>query len=61
MRGLTWLNPKPEPPSTCCSACLMMSSVMPSTLMSIWKAVMASRSPATLKSMSPVHWGGGLT
>mmetsp|Transcript_21828 Transcript_21828/g.37269 ORF Transcript_21828/g.37269 Transcript_21828/m.37269 type:complete len:270 (+) Transcript_21828:605-1414(+) len=48
-------------PSTCsrplrawARACVMMSSVMPSTLMSIWKAVsLPQSSPATLKSMSP--------
>ena len=31
----------------------MIASLMPVTLMSIWRAVMPSRVPVTLKSMSP--------
>ena len=31
----------------------MIASLMPWTLMSIWRAVMPSRVPVTLKSMSP--------
>ena len=37
----------------CSSAPLMISCVTPVILMSIWSAVMPSRVPATLKSMSP--------
>jgi hypothetical protein len=37
----------------CSSAFRMISCVTPVILMSIWSAVMPSRDPATLKSMSP--------
>ena len=37
----------------CSSALRMISCVTPVILMSIWRAVMPSREPATLKSMSP--------
>ena len=37
----------------CSSAFSMISRVTPVILMSIWSAVMPSRVPATLKSMSP--------
>ena len=37
----------------CASACSMISRETPVILMSIWSAVMPSRVPATLKSMSP--------
>ncbi|GBE47743.1 hypothetical protein BMS3Bbin12_00908 [bacterium BMS3Bbin12] len=37
----------------CCSAVSMISRVIPSILMSICSAVIPSRVPATLKSMSP--------
>ena len=35
------------------SPCRMIASLMPVTLMSIWRAVIPSRVPVTLKSMSP--------
>ena len=42
-----------RPAFACESASLRMSNVTPEILMSIWRAVMPSFVPATLKSMSP--------
>ena len=39
--------------SACARPCRMIASLMPLTLMSIWSAVIPSRVPVTLKSMSP--------
>ena len=42
-----------RPSRACSSAACMISSVMPSTLMSICRALIPPLEPATLKSMSP--------
>ena len=42
-----------RPAFACSSALVMISCVMPATLMSIWSEVMPFSEPATLKSMSP--------
>src|ERR1019366_2559416 len=44
---------KSRPWRACSSACWKICGVMPPILMSIWRAVMPVRVPATLKSMSP--------